>query len=187
MIGKKYQAVEPTATPVAQCGEDGSRRFPEFFRLADCGARHAYREASVFSTPAANLPLATTNQTQTTHNPLLRLMVDIAAPATTLVTVAGEVDAATAPQLSDALRPHLTAHGNVLVDLSAVTFLSAAGLHVLVDAHWSMQAGGGTLKLITGPRCVDRVLTLTGLDTVLDFYQPGSSVRRLDTARSRRP
>lgn len=140
----------------------------------------------MFSTPAANRPFASTGQTPATRNPLLRLVVDMAEPATTLITVAGEVDAATAPQLSDALRPHLTAQGSVLVDLSAVTFLSAAGLHVLVDAHWSMQAGGGTLKLITGPRCVDRVLTLTGLDTVLDFYQPGNSVRRLDTAPSRR-
>jgi anti-sigma B factor antagonist len=132
----------------------------------------------VTSTPAADGPAGAPPR-----NPLLRLVVDMAAPTTTLITAAGEIDAATAPQLAEALRPHLTAHATVLVDLSAVTFLSAAGLHVLVDAHWSAQAGGGTLKLITGPRCVDRVLTLTGLDQVLDFYEPGSSVRRLDSRR----
>jgi anti-anti-sigma factor len=121
--------------------------------------------------------------TGATRHPLLRLVVDMAASTTTLITVAGEVDAATAPQLADALRPRLTYDATVLVDLFGVTFLSAAGLHVLVEAHWSAQAGGGTLNLITGPRCVDRALALTGLDQVLDFYEPGSSVRRLDSRR----
>jgi anti-sigma B factor antagonist len=144
----------------------------------------------VSSTPAADHPSVATRQTATegtpvAQSPLLRLVVDTATPTTTLISVAGEIDAGTAPQLAEALQPHLTTRETVLVDLSAVTFLSAAGLHVLVDAHWSTQASGGAVKLITGPRCVDRVLALTGLDTVLDFFQPGSSVRRLDAARSR--
>jgi anti-sigma B factor antagonist len=136
----------------------------------------------VTSTPAADRATAPADA-PTTRNPLLRLVVDMAAPNTTMITVVGEVDAATAPQLAETIRPHLTSYAIVLVDLSGVTFLSAAGLHVLVDAHWSARSAGGTVQLITGPRCVDRVLALTGLDKVLDCYEPGSSVRRLDSRR----
>jgi anti-anti-sigma factor len=132
---------------------------------------HAIHHTSASASPAP----ATSHQ-------LLQLAVDMPAPATTLITVAGEIDATTAPELADTLRPHLT-KGIVLVDLSAVTFLSAVGLRVLVEAHQSTYATGGTLKLITGPRCVNRILTLTGLDMVLDCYQPASSVRRLDVHR----
>jgi anti-sigma B factor antagonist len=117
------------------------------------------------------------------HDPLLRLEVGISGPATTLVKVVGEIDIATAPLLSETLRPHLATGETVLVDLSAVTFLSVAGLNVLVDAHRSASAGGGHLKLVIGPRCVNRVLSTTGLDTVLDCYQPGSSVLHLDSRR----
>jgi anti-sigma B factor antagonist len=121
----------------------------------------------VSSIPAAH---RSSGPTPATPEPLLRLAVDVPAPATTLVTVAGEVDTMTAPQLGDALRPHLTTQEAVLVNLSAVTFISSAGLHVLVAAHRSTHATGGKLKLITGPRCVNRVLTISGLDTVLDCY-----------------
>jgi anti-sigma B factor antagonist len=130
---------------------------------------HAIHHTSASASPAP-----------ATRHQLLQLAVDMPAPATTLITVAGEIDATTAPELADTLRPHLTTQGIVLVDLSAVTFLSAIGLRVLVEAHQSTHASGGTLKLITGPRCVNRILALTDLDAVLDCYQPAGSVRRLD-------
>jgi anti-sigma B factor antagonist len=58
-----------------------------------------------------------------------------------VVSVGGEVDVYTAPRLRAELDQVLdeTPDGPVFLDLTAVTFISSAGLAVLVDAH--AQAG----------------------------------------------
>jgi hypothetical protein len=59
-----------------------------------------------------------------------------AGPAPALVTLVGECDITTAPQLLDALSTQIAGDGRlVVVNLSALTFLDAAGLHALLDAR----------------------------------------------------
>ena len=86
------------------------------------------------------------------------------------VTVRGDVDATTAPDLRACLlaaldRPDGAA---VEVDLSQVTFLDSAGLTVLVVAHQAAQRAGRAVRIRCGAsRAVTRPLALTGLSTVL--------------------
>ncbi len=87
-----------------------------------------------------------------------------------IVTVRGDVDATTAPDLRACLLAALDRPGvsDVEVDLSDVTFLDSAGLTVLVVAHQAAGRAGRTVRIRCGTsRAVTRPLALTGLTTVL--------------------
>lgn len=80
-----------------------------------------------------------------------------------VVTVAGEVDTSTVSQVHQAVDAALREHPPLLVvDLSAVTFLSCAGISVLVAGH--RQAGDITrMRVVAMTRSTLRPLQLTGL------------------------
>jgi anti-anti-sigma factor len=57
----------------------------------------------------------------------------------TIVEVVGELDLATAPLLDEVLlRAGAVATGRVVVDVSHLSFMGAAGLSVLVGAHYGL-------------------------------------------------
>ncbi len=93
--------------------------------------------------------------------------VDVRAEALgTVVTVAGELDVAS----SQALERELAALNEVVlvvVDLRPLTFIDSTGLGVLVRAHQLAQQQGRRFGLVRGNGQVDRLLSLTGLDTEL--------------------
>ncbi|MET7767297.1 STAS domain-containing protein [Nocardia sp. NPDC005366] len=94
-----------------------------------------------------------------------RLQVSITAPgdAVTLCAAAGEVDFYTADVLRTPLIGALnTAAPIVAVDLSKVTFFGIAGLHILIEARAWVGHTGRRLRLVAGPRCVDRLLEAAG-------------------------
>jgi anti-anti-sigma factor len=99
----------------------------------------------------------------------------------------GDVDAYTAPDLRADLHA-ATGSGApvVVVDLSDVTFIDSAGLGALVGAHRRMLEAEGRLRLVRPPRLVARAFELTGLDTVLDFYDDRDAALAAP-APSRRP
>ena len=79
----------------------------------------------------------------------------------TVVSVAGELDVATAPELASALAG---VEGEVTVDLNGATFADPSGLRVLLAA----RAGGCRLRVVRrrgGP--VARLLALTGTERML--------------------
>ena len=83
------------------------------------------------------------------------------APAPTLVTVTGEIDILTAPQL----RHQILAipDGDVVLDFSRVRLLAAAGVRALLALH-GHQAQTGARLVLAGPTpVVRRVLAVTGL------------------------
>lgn len=85
-------------------------------------------------------------------------------PGHVLVTVSGEIDIATVAQLRDRLAGPASGGRRVIVDLSRVSFIDAAGVGVLAGAAALATARGGSLRLAAASRQVRRVLTLTGLD-----------------------
>ena len=89
---------------------------------------------------------------------------------TVVVVVTGEVDLLTAPQLEQPLLTTLTEHPSVLViDLLGVSFLSSAGLAVVMKAH--EKAGPGTrIHVVAAGAATLRPLELTGLARQLDVY-----------------
>jgi anti-sigma B factor antagonist len=93
-----------------------------------------------------------------------------------LLTVTGEVDSSTAPQLREVLDTAFAAGVPTLtVDLDAVTFLDSAGLCVLAGAHRRATEAGVALRVIASSRAVVRPLQITGLYDLLAVEQPVSS------------
>ncbi|HEY6757949.1 MAG TPA: STAS domain-containing protein [Baekduia sp.] len=86
-----------------------------------------------------------------------------------LVTVRGELDLATAPQLEEALVPPLREGGAAVLDLRELEFMDSTGVRVIVAAHVAAKESGGSLALVRtdpeGP--VGRVLEISGLDAIL--------------------
>jgi anti-sigma B factor antagonist len=91
---------------------------------------------------------------------LVRTSSALAPP--TVVTIAGEIDIATAP----ALRCHLLSlpGRSTILELSGVPLLCAAGLTELVDLHDRLTRADARLALAAVPPPVRRVLAITGLD-----------------------
>lgn len=139
--------------------------------VADQGSHHHPRApGTVFepgprSTTPVSRQLRRTPRDGTQLGSILHAGFDRPRTDSVGVRLAGELDAATAPQVWDLVRPHLSAGTlrTVVLDLSQLTFISSAGLGVLIDARTHARSANISLRLITGSRCVDRVLEVTGL------------------------
>lgn len=105
------------------------------------------------------------------------------APVPTVVTVAGEIDLLTAPQLRDQVRT--LPDGDVVLDTSGIRFLAAAGLRVLLDLHDSRAREGAEVVLAAAPPSVRRVLCVTGLDQTLPMLATIEEAVRLLDGRAR--
>lgn len=94
-----------------------------------------------------------------------------------VVSPVGEVDAATAPQLLDAiLRAHQAGDVDVTVDLAGVSFIDSRGLATLVRAHRHLVDEQRRLRLVNPRTGVAKVLAITGVAEYIDpapLDQPG--------------
>lgn len=84
-----------------------------------------------------------------------------ARPEATLVTIAGEIDIASAPQLRTHL--HAVPLGDMILDLCALRFLDAAGLSVLLELRARLDRAGARMVLAAVPGAAQRVITIAGL------------------------
>ena len=85
------------------------------------------------------------------------------------VSVAGELDLATAPQLERKLRERQSQARLVVLDLRELSFMDSSGVNAIVDANIRAQREGGRLVILRGPPHVDRLFSLTGVDRELDI------------------
>jgi anti-anti-sigma factor len=90
-----------------------------------------------------------------------------------VIQLGGEVDLATCPQLRAAL-VELVDRGfhQLTIDLEQVSFLDCSGIGVLVHALRRVEERGGHLELVRPKPSVRRVLTLTGMTTLLPADTP---------------
>jgi anti-sigma B factor antagonist len=94
-------------------------------------------------------------------------------PHVCVVHLAGELDIATVPAVARYLRDQTARRPTELVlDLGAVTLLSAVAVGLIVDAQHADRGINGRLRLtgVSDNRPVDRVLRLTGLRPLLDIH-----------------
>ncbi|MGY1601780.1 STAS domain-containing protein [Geodermatophilus sp. SYSU D00815] len=88
--------------------------------------------------------------------------------ATAHVSTVGEVDSSSAPELRAELDRLLDGGARELVvDLTAVTFLDSAGLCVLAAVHRRAVADGVRLRVLASSRAVVRPMQITGLFDLL--------------------
>lgn len=92
---------------------------------------------------------------------------------TTTLRVCGEVDLATADELSQAAASALeTGPGALVIDLTEVSFLDSTGLAVLVAVTNQTTASGVRLTISNPAPRVRNVIRITGLDQFLPLTPP---------------
>ncbi|ASV67245.1 anti-sigma factor antagonist [Cytobacillus sp. FSL W7-1323] len=88
----------------------------------------------------------------------------------TEVTVGGEIDVYTAPELKKELIP-LSEKDNVemIVDLSGVSYMDSTGLGVFVGLFKNVRAHDGQFKIIGLSSRLKRLFEITGLADIIDI------------------
>ena len=86
---------------------------------------------------------------------------------TTRISVTGEIDIATCERLRDAIEPHLGPQQTIILDLSGVEFIDSSFLNVLVQARGALTADGGSLLLRNPSVAAHRLVTIGGLEDLL--------------------
>lgn len=85
----------------------------------------------------------------------------------------GELDLSTMTQLDEALDQAEAWSKHVILDLRELEFVDSSGLHAVLRVDRRLQESGGELTIVRGPRSVERLFKLTGLDTRLRIVDPG--------------
>ena len=80
-----------------------------------------------------------------------------------VITVGGEINALTAPELAALVTAQVAAVPLVVVDLQRVRFMGFAGLSVLVEANDLATREGRRLRLVCHSGMVNRALDVAGL------------------------
>jgi anti-anti-sigma factor len=94
--------------------------------------------------------------------------LDISIRPGPVVTISGEIDIQSGPQLRDQLLRTMRRHGaRLALDLTGVTFIDCAGINVLLAARRRAHLEDGWLRVIGASPRVQRVLALTRLHHVL--------------------
>ncbi len=87
-----------------------------------------------------------------------------------IVTVSGELDLVTAPQLAESVDLLLTKQPDaIVIDLSSVGFLASAGMSLLVSTHQQLGESMGFAVVADGP-ATGRPLSVIGLDELFSIY-----------------
>ena len=106
----------------------------------------------------------------------LELSTSTEADGYQVVSVAGELDIATAEQaysfITEVIDGRLRGSAPVTVDLSGVTFCDASGLGALARLARYARAAGRQLKLTSVRPSVMKVMRITGLDRVFPELHP---------------
>jgi anti-sigma B factor antagonist len=94
--------------------------------------------------------------------------LDISIRPGPVVTISGEIDIQSGPQLRDQLLRVIRRQGaRLALDLTGVTFIDCAGINVLLAARRRAQLEGGSLRVLQASARVRRIFALTRLDHVL--------------------
>jgi anti-sigma B factor antagonist len=124
-----------------------------------------------------------------------RLLVSFAEPhvalreaqvdaRTTVVSVAGEIHVSTAPEFGRRVTEIVqTRGGDLVLDLSAVTFIDSTGLSVLLNALRAVTRQGGRLALACANPTVLRLFEITHLNTTFALHPTlGAAVADVQSA-----
>ncbi|MBV8995799.1 MAG: STAS domain-containing protein [Pseudonocardiales bacterium] len=90
-------------------------------------------------------------------------------PVARVVTVVGEIDALTAPELAACLTAQLNSAQVVVVDLDGVQFLASVGLHVLLEANELAKQEDRALLWVYNSETANLALEATGLREYFTF------------------
>jgi anti-anti-sigma factor len=92
------------------------------------------------------------------------------------LVLSGEIDLSAHSVLRDTFSQELAGPADeLIVDLSAVTFLDSTGINALLNGHREAEAAGKRFVIVPGPEQVMHTLKVSGVDTVLDLSGSSSA------------
>ena len=101
----------------------------------------------------------------------VRTSIESRGDGTRILSVAGELDLHTAPRFQEELQVAIEQPFEwLLIDLSDCDFLDSTAIHVLVQAHRSLDGHADKLALIIPSPHLRRIFELAGLDEVLHIH-----------------
>lgn len=102
---------------------------------------------------------------------MLTMAKRIAVNDLRFVRLSGRIDAAAVPAVQKSVRQAAsTGPGDVVVDLSDVTFISSSGLRVLLLLARELRKGGSDIRLCAARPQVAEVFHLTGFDRIFELF-----------------
>jgi anti-sigma B factor antagonist len=81
-----------------------------------------------------------------------------------VISVEGELDIATAEQLSEPVGAAVASECPLILDLSACTFIDSTGLRLVLRTHTALSQLGKAMALVSDHVQVRRMLSLTAID-----------------------
>lgn len=92
----------------------------------------------------------------------------------TVILLHGEIDGKTAPEAQEKLLPIVAAHKTVIMDMGNVTFMSSAGLRMMLLLYRHATAGDGKVALVGLSEQIKDTMAATGF---LDFFVVSGNVQ----------
>ena len=89
----------------------------------------------------------------------------------TILAIQGTVDALTAPRITEYIQG-LISSGNIrmVADFSGVSYISSAGLRMLLGAVKQTRSNGGDLFLVDIRPDVEKVLRMSGFTSIMKIF-----------------
>jgi anti-sigma B factor antagonist len=88
-----------------------------------------------------------------------------------VVTLPAEIDVATADTVQEELLAVMNAGAALLIaDMRKTNFCDSAGVSALVRVFRRASASGSSLRLVIGTPAVQRVISITGLDRLVETF-----------------
>ncbi len=87
-----------------------------------------------------------------------------------IVAFAGSMDSTTSPEAQKALDDVVAGAKKVVLDFSALDYISSAGLRVLLGAAKKLKASGGALRIFGVNQSVKEVFDISGFSTILSVF-----------------
>ncbi|NES03768.1 MAG: anti-sigma factor antagonist [Okeania sp. SIO2F4] len=91
----------------------------------------------------------------------------------TVVELTGDIDASTAPKVSEEILPLATPECKILINMSNVPYMSSAGLRTLLSLYRQTQAKKGKVVLVGLSEDLQDTMSVTGF---LDFFATAENV-----------
>ena len=88
----------------------------------------------------------------------------------TIVSIVGEIDGSTAPEVQAQVVPLIAADAKIVLDMTAVAYMSSAGLRMLLVVYRGVAGQGGTVVLTGLSQDLQDTMSLTGFLDFFDHY-----------------
>ena len=86
-----------------------------------------------------------------------------------IIKLIGRLDTTSAPVLQDNLMPEFTYEAQVELDFGEITYVSSAGLRVILMATKAAKSNSGRLTLINVSDDVNEIFQMTGFADILEI------------------